>query len=500
MLYPDDLLSEVQRLARFGITQMDVRTGVATWSDEVYRLYGWEIGEVEPKLEALMSRVYPGDEKRVRAAFARAHKAQAQSPLEFRIVRPDGELRSLQVRAKLFSDAAGVPIRMLYTTIDITEHKETAARLVFTDRMASVGTLAAGVAHEINNPLAFISAHLELITNEAPLTADAQTMLAETRGGVERIRNIVRGLSAFSHTGEDRHTPTSVEQVLDLAALMAGPQIRHRAQLERASGALPEVIANQATLGQVFLNILINATEAIPEGQVDRNTISISTRTDDAGWAVVEIRDTGCGIAPEIRGQIFDPFFTTKPIGKGTGLGLSICHGIVRSLGGEIGFISSPGAGTTFTIALPPAVAPAQAIPEPIEMATPLLVTQHAQSKVMIIDDEVVFANALRRLLGRDNHQITIVHEGREALARIAAGERFDAILCDLMMPAMSGMELHEKIVAIAPDLAERMIFLTGGAFSPLAKQFLDRANNLWFDKPCDLQALRSAIVRVARR
>jgi CheY-like chemotaxis protein len=118
----------------------------------------------------------------------------------------------------------------------------------------------------------------------------------------------------------------------------------------------------------------------------------------------------------------------------------------------------------------------------------------------MIIDDEVVFANALRRLLGRDNHQITIVHEGQEALSRIAAGERFDAILCDLMMPAMSGMEVHQKIVALSAEQAERMIFLTGGAFSPLAKAFLERANNLWFDKPCDLQALRSAILRVARR
>ena len=502
MLYPDDLLSEVQRLVRFGITQMDLRTGTAAWSDEVYRLYGWEVGEVEPKLETLLSRVYPGDEKRVRAAFDRARKAQAQSTLEFRIVRPDGELRTLQVRAKLFSDGKGVPIRMLCTTIDITEHKETAARLVFTDRMASVGTLAAGVAHEINNPLAFISAHLELISTELgdPLSAEIHTILDETRVGVERIRNIVRGLNAFSRTDDDQRAPISVEQVLDLAVLMAGPQIRHRAQLVRASGPLPEVVANQATLGQVFLNILVNATEAIPEGQVDRQTISIAARTDDAGWAIVEIRDTGCGIPREIRGQIFDPFFTTKPVGTGTGLGLSICHGIVRSLGGEIGFTTTPGAGSTFTIALPPAVAPARATPEPVVMETPVEATQRAHTKVMIIDDEVVFANALRRLLGRDHHQITIVHEGQEALARIAAGERFDAILCDLMMPAMSGMEVHEKILGLAPDLAERMIFLTGGAFSPLAKQFLDRANNLWFDKPCDLQALRSAILRVARR
>lgn len=500
MLYPDELLREVQRLARFGISQIDLKTGVAVWTDPVYELYGWEVGAVEPRLETLLTRVYPGDEKVVRAAFERAKKAPSQSPLEFRIVRPDGEIRTVQVRAKLFRDSAGVPVRMLCTVSDISEHKATAARLVFTDRMASVGTLAAGVAHEINNPLAFISANLELVESElgAPASADVRAMLAETRTGVERIRTIVKGLGAFARADEDQRAPLSIEQVLDLAVLVTGPQIRHRAQLVRVAGPAPEVIANQATLGQVFINILVNATEAIPEGGVERNTIAISTRTDEAGWAVIEIRDTGRGIAREIREQIFDPFFTTKPVGQGTGLGLSICHGIVRSLGGEIGLTSSPG-GTTFTIALPPAVAPTRAAPETPPVAPPVAVSA-AATKVLIIDDEVVFAHALRRLLGRDHHRITIVHTGHEALARLAAGERFDVILCDLMMPAMSGMEVHQKVVALAPEQAARMIFLTGGAFSPLAKQFLEGSNNPWFDKPCDLQALRSAILRVASK
>lgn len=495
MLYPDELLREVQRLARFGISQIDLKTGAATWTDQVYELYGWEVGAVEPRLETLLTRVYPGDEKVVRASFERAKKAQSQSPLEFRIVRPDGEIRTLQVRAKLFRDRAGVPVAMLCTVTDISEHKATAARLVFTDRMASVGTLAAGVAHEINNPLAFISANLELIGTELEPSQnpDVQAMLAETRTGVERIRTIVRGLSAFARTDEDQRSAISIEQVLDLSVLVTGPQIRHRAQLVRSAGLVPEVIANQATLGQVFINLLVNATEAIPEGEVERNTIAISTRTDEAGWAVIEIRDTGRGIAREIREQIFDPFFTTKAIGQGTGLGLSICHGIVRSLGGEIGLTSSP-SGTTFTVALPPAVTPTRAAPA----TAPPAVISPAATKVLIIDDEVVFANALRRLLARDRHQITIVHTGQEALSRLAAGERFEVILCDLMMPAMSGMEVHQKIAALAPEQAARMIFLTGGAFSPLARQFLDGANIVWFDKPCDLKALREAILRVA--
>ena len=500
--YTVELLKDVQQLLRFGITEIDLRTGEVTWSEELFRIFGWEPGAVAPGLETLLTRVYPADVASVRHRFDRAGKVQLTSPIEFRVVYPDGELRTLQTRSRLILDEQGAPHRIVCTTIDVSEHKETAARLVFTDRMASVGTLAAGVAHEINNPLAFISAHLDLITEEigTKLPGDLGTMLGETRHGVERIRNIVRGLQAFSRTDEDQRAPLDVARVLDLAVLMAGTEIRHRAELVRSSGPLPAVVANEATLGQVFLNLLVNAAEAIPEGKTDQHRITISTRTDEAGWGIIEIRDTGRGIPREIQGQIFDPFFTTKPIGKGTGLGLSICHGIVRAIGGEIGFTSEPGAGATFRVALPPALAPNRVLD--VQVAVPAA-GQPAKAtratRVLIIDDEVVFANALRRLLARDRHAITIVNDAKEAVARALAGERFDAILCDLMMPSMSGMEAHAQMMAIAPEQAGRMIFLTGGAFSPSAKEFLARIQNPWFDKPCDLEALRAAILRITQ-
>jgi PAS domain S-box-containing protein len=496
-----ELLKEVQQLLRFGITEIDVRTGAVTWSDELFRIFGWEPGEVTPGLEALLARVYPADVASVRHRFDRAGKVQLTSPIEFRIVHPDGELRTLQTRSRLILDEQGAPSRVVCTTIDVSEHKETAARLVFTDRMASVGTLAAGVAHEINNPLAFISAHLDLITDEfgESLPGDLGLMLGETRRGVDRIRNIVRGLQAFSRTDEDQRAPLDVARVLDLAVLMAGTEIRHRAELVRNDAPLPAVVANQATLGQVFLNLLVNATESIPEGQTDQHRITISTRTDESGWGIIEIRDTGRGIPREIQGQIFDPFFTTKPIGKGTGLGLSICHGIVRSIGGEIGFTSEPGAGAVFRVALPPALAPNRVldVQPAVAVESQQAATAPRTTRVLIIDDEVVFANALRRLLSRDRHAITIVNDAKEAVVRAIAGERFDAILCDLMMPSMSGMEVHAQMMAIAPEQAARMIFLTGGAFSPSAKEFLARIPNTRFDKPCDLEALRAAILRI---
>jgi signal transduction histidine kinase/CheY-like chemotaxis protein len=440
--------------------------------------------------------VYPADVERVRTQLRRSIRVQPLEPIEFRIVWPSGQLRTVQIRARLITDERGEPRQFIGATHDITDHKDTTARLVFTDRMASVGALAGGVAHEINNPLAFISAHLELITDELGPTppGDIASLLADARGGVDRIKNVVRGLQAFSSHDDGARTAVDLPRVLDLAVLMTANQIRHRALLVREDRPLPQVLAHSATLTQVFTNLLINAAEAIPEGDTEHHRVSITMRTDDAGWAIIEIRDTGRGIPREIQNQIFDPFFTTKPIGKGTGLGLSICHGVVGSLGGELSFTTAPGAGTVFHVALPPAGAQ----PRPPEPPPEPAVAPRPRTRVLIIDDEVVFAHALRRLLSKDKHQLSIIHDGREAIARAEAGDRFDAIVCDLMMPAMSGMELYDQLTAVAPEQAARMIFLTGGAFSPAAKEFLARVPNRWFEKPCDLDVLRAAIARVA--
>jgi CheY-like chemotaxis protein len=303
----------------------------------------------------------------------------------------------------------------------------------------------------------------------------------------------MRGLAAFSRADQDLRAALDVQRVLELAIGMAGNEIRHRARLVKEYGQTPPVHANEARLGHVFLNLLVNAAEAIPEGQADRNEIHISTRTDPAGWIVVDIRDTGAGIPREIQDRIFDPFFTTKAVGKGTGLGLSISHGIVRSLGGEIMLRSEAGRGSTFSVSLPPskdvpreaAVAHHVAAPDPDE--------PQRHGHVLIVDDEIAFANSLRRLLSNE-HAVSIVANGREALARVHEGERYDVILCDLMMPEMTGSDLYAALSETAPDQANRIIFITGGAFSPSSQVFLERVPNACFEKPCDIQKLRSAI------
>jgi PAS domain S-box-containing protein len=496
------LFAEAHSLAHLGIWEWDPAQNRLFWSDELYEILGLPRGQHAGGAEgfgALLACVHADDLPDVRQHLARAEREPGTLTIEYRIVRPAGEIRTVQAHARSTFDASGALVRILGTAQDITESKDLAARLVFSDRMVSVGTLAGGMAHEINNPLATISAYIDLLV-EYPEARDNDALVGEARSAIERIRNIMRGLAAFSRADQDHRASLDVARVLELAIGMAGNEIRHRARLVREYGQTPPVAANEARLGHVFLNLLVNAAEAIPEGQADRNEIHITTRTDAAGWCVVEIHDTGAGIPREIKDRIFDPFFTTKPVGKGTGLGLSISHGIVRSLGGEIMLRSEAGRGTTFIVSLPPSKelpreAPTRRSAPMVVVPPPALSTDEPERRghVLIVDDEIAFANSLRRLLSRE-HVVSIVPNGREALARVTGGERFDVILCDLMMPEMTGSDLYAALTEAAPDQANRIIFITGGAFSPSSQRFLEQVPNPCFEKPCDIQKLRSAI------
>jgi signal transduction histidine kinase len=244
---------------------------------------------------------------------------------------------------------------------DFTERKQLQARLMLSDRMAAMGTLAAGIAHELNNPLAYVLGNLDYVARglspELPPSRDDvnewRQVLAEARDGAERMRGLVRQLKDFSRVDDESPGRVDLHRVLDSVAQMAAKEVRLRAKLVKAYGAPPAVRGNEGKLFQVFLNLVINAAQAIAEGQPHAHEIRLTTRADEAGRAVVEVRDSGCGIHPEHLPRLFEPFFTTKPPGVGTGLGLSICHTIVRALDGDISVESKPGLGTTFRVALP---------------------------------------------------------------------------------------------------------------------------------------------------
>jgi PAS domain S-box-containing protein len=375
---------------------------------------------------------------------------------------------------------------------ETTERMRLQTQLLLADRLVSVGTLAAGVAHEINNPLTYVIANLEYVARlMADETSDplreknerVSRALKQAREGTERVRLIVRNLRTFSRGDEERRGPVSVREVIESAIDMSWNEIRHRAQLVRDYQSVPLVEANEARLGQVFLNLLVNAAQAIPEGNVDAHCIRIGTRYDNHRVRI-EISDTGVGIPAENIKRIFDPFFTTKAVGDGTGLGLSVCHGIVTALGGEIRVESTPGHGTVFSVLLP-------ATEKPRAVAVPSRPSPAAGSRarVLIVDDEHNLRISLRQLVALEN-DVKDTASGNDVLELIRSGERFDVILCDLMMPEMSGVDVYHQLMKIAPDQAEKIVFLTGGAFTPRTQEFLASVKNRRMEKPFDVDEL----------
>jgi PAS domain S-box-containing protein len=432
--------------------------------------------------------------------FAAADKIERERTAR----RRDGTTFPIQLGIVPIGEPGGGRPKGHYLFIhDLSERKRMENQLIFAGRMAAVGTLAAGVAHEINNPLAYIVANIDFARSQmstvvsrfsrsavaggpAHVLEETAEALTEARQGAERVRNIVRDLRVFARGDDDQSGPVAVRRVLDSSINIAWNEIRHRARLVKDYGETPLVEGNESRLGQVFLNLLLNAAHAIQEGGTERNEIRVSTRTDASGHAVVEVRDSGMGIPLEIRDRIFDPFFTTKPVGEGTGLGLWICHGIVSALGGQVTVDSEIGRGSTFRVTLPPA-----AMDAPATFSTPTTPEVDAKgARLLVIDDEPMILGALRRSLSSD-YAVTCVSDGRRALERLRAGERFDVILCDLMMPELTGMDLYAELEKIEPDQAARMVFVSGGAFTPRAREFLERVPNARVEKPIDFQNLR---------
>jgi len=277
---------------------------------------------------------------------------------ELRLLRRDGEIVIAELSPAQTIVFGGVEARLIVGR-DVTERVRMQERLVTADRLSSLGMLAAGVAHEINNPLAYVLGSIEnarrSLDRPEPDRRQAREALETALEGVARVRMIVRDLSALSRADEHSVQAVDVRAVLDSTLSLAGSEIEGRARIVRNYHPVPDARVNAARLGQVFLNLMINALESMPERSSDTNELRVRTMTDGAGRPVVEVSDTGEGIPAELLPRIFDPFFTTKPVGRGTGLGLAICHRIITEAGGDITVDSTPGRGSTFRLTLPPA-------------------------------------------------------------------------------------------------------------------------------------------------
>jgi signal transduction histidine kinase len=385
------------------------------------------------------------------------------------------------------------PSTVLCVVRDLTEKRRLEMQVVLGDRMWSLGTLAASMTHEINNPLTSVIANLTLAQrslrahaeNKAPTNEHLERALEDS----ERIRDVVAQLGTLSRSSDtEAIAAVEVRRLFESALRLTSHNLSHRAVVQEIIKDVPKVLGHEGRLVQVLVNLLVNAGQAMPDGNAANNRIQLRCYKHPLGVAI-EVEDNGKGIPPEGLPRIFDPFYTSKP-SVGMGLGLSICQRIVTELGGTIEVESTLGKGTLFRVLLPAATqtqegaAPSSAPPQ----------QPFTSRRLLIIDDNPRVGQSLKLLLS--NHQVTLAVGGEAGLQALLS-EPYDVVLCDLMMPGMDGQELFRRVQQARPGLERRIVFMTGGAFTASSRLFVKSVSNPFLEKPFHADQLERAIAEV---
>jgi PAS domain S-box-containing protein len=377
----------------------------------------------------------------------------------------------------------------VFGVVDLTEQKKAEAEIVRqrealhqSEKLNALGSLLANVAHELNNPLSVVVGYSTIMRDTAPDDATRQRAI-KVHAAAERCARIVKTFLTMARRKPEAWTPVLINQIIQSALDVVGYGLRGAdiaVDLDLAPD-LPAVRGDGDQLNLVLMNLIVNAQHAL-QAQPQPRRLEIVTR-HDGGMVQIEVADNGSGIPAEIAEHIFDPFFTTKPQGVGTGIGLSVCQGIVAAHGGAIGVASRPDGGALFTITLP-GTAPAPR-PRAVEEAPPPIA-----GRVLVVDDEVEIAQMVSEVLNRDHHQVSVARSGRQALEHLAAHPA-DLILSDLRMPDLDGPALHRALASSSPDLARRMVFVTGDVLTPETARFLAETSLPVIEKPIDPYDLR---------
>jgi PAS domain S-box-containing protein len=413
---------------------------------------------------------------------------ERMAPREYRAKRKDG--------STVVAEISSIPIELdgkqavLAFARDATERVRLRAQLEQADRLAALGMMAAGVAHEINNPLTFISLAADLLRQR--LTVDDGTnrgLLDDIGEGVERVAAIVRDLRVYSRYEDEPLGAVDLEAVLHGAGRIVSHELRSRIRLVRVTDSLPRVRGVARRLEQVFVNVYLNAAQAFPD---DQNDGTISVRASVAENEVtIEVSDNGSGMPPDVLERIFEPFFTMRPTGTGTGLGLFICKDILLRAGGSIRAESEAGRGTTVTITLQ------RAEPVVVSEAPPVSTMRLFGRRILVVDDEPLIVSTIVRVLGRDNVVVGETSPER-ALELAFADPPFDVIVCDMMMEGLTGVDVYERIARERPGMEMRIVFVSGGAHTARTRAFLASVPNQCLTKPFAPDGLSSALAQVA--
>ena len=462
---------------------------------------------------------------------------------DFQTVARSGEVlyseRAFQAEAKAFVAEVGISLSgpraespHYYVVIlrDVSSRKKMQEQLAQSDRMATVGALAAGVAHEVNNPLTYILYNLTSLVEDLPPLIEAANLCREAlRGenaddieallqkteilddeelledlierveeaaeGAEKVQKIVRSLKTFALKQDEHKSYSTLDGAMEAAIEMAYNQIKYRARITRDYQATPPLFMIEGRIRQVFLNFLLNAAQAIEEGAVHENTVAVKTWIEDS-FVCASVSDTGVGISVENISRLFEPFFTTKPVGVGSGLGLSISHNIIVAHGGRIEVESHEGQGATFTVRLPRPKGTSTSMQAQLKKDE---TSSSGAKRILVIDDEPMVCSTIRRVFSRE-HEVVVANSGKQGRSVLQEDQGFDAIFCDIMMPDFSGIDIYDWLVQSSPKVADRMIFITGGAFTSRAISFLARVPNPQCEKPFDIETLKKQVQAVSHR
>ncbi|MEM7157890.1 MAG: hybrid sensor histidine kinase/response regulator [Myxococcota bacterium] len=439
-----------------------------------------------PKACSLATCLGAAAAQEVLVRLDRAHRDGSSTAWSSELVLADGRMLPAQLAISVSDTSRGSWRAQLsiapspgLTTATITTPRPTTQEMARTpERIGAVQTLAAGVAHEIGNPLTYMFMCLDQLTRDLERTnPDPQLgeLLHKTRQGAERVRDIVRGLSSYDRD-HGRRDPVDVNRAVRNALEMARPELAALVRVHTSLEPVPSVRANPSRLVQVLYNLLVNAAHALEPGQANP-AIGIETWLEGS-WVYINVWDTGRGIDVAIRDQIFEPFVTSKPAGHGAGLGLAVCHNYVAELDGELDFDcdSDSEQGTRFTVRLPAdtaepaeatAPAPAAQAPDTADVPQPRVFSPSkreaaATARLLVVEDEPEIRRGLQAMLRRFG-EVDVAESAAEARGLLSSKTNYDLVLCDLMMPGESGEELYGWISTARPELASRVVYVTGG-------------------------------------
>ena len=442
--------------------------------------------------------VHPDDRERVLDYRSRRLRGEsAPNVYHLRIINKKGEVKWLERNVNLIT-WQGKPAALVLDT-DITERKQAEEerkqleqKAQVTSRLASVGEMAAGVAHEINNPLTGIIGYAQLLMDREDVPFDIRRDLAAINEGAQRVASIVKRLLAFSRQVKPERRDVDINELIESTLALRAYHLRVnniKVTIQLAPD-LPETMADPGQLQQVFLNLVVNAET---EMKLARGKGKLLIKTEKVDNTIrISFKDNGPGIAKKNLERIFDPFFTTREVGQGTGLGLSLCHGIVAEHKGKIYAESKLGKGATFIMELPVVTEAKQPKPAEPVVEEP---EKAAKARILVVDDEQVSRDFVKRVLAGEGYEVETVDNAGDALKKIE-GKRYNLVLIDIKMPGMDGVELYRRIQKIARSLARRVVFITGDIMGAATEKFLSETKAAHIDKPFSAEQLSREVKR----